>query len=277
MIDNGQPMVWIPEERVGSWMMFIFTMPNSDPVQKYSPNFRKQEDNLAWDSRRQASRILVRLASRTLVRTPSAFLPAKRSFSHKEPFLRPRGSGKLFLVCKMVTRMVRHYDQEKRQSDAALHRDTIRLVLLKAFAKHGAPDFFLRKALASTCSWRKQQGKIRVPRGFQKFLSLLSSNSRTLWWNINWPWVDGVFSSALIWERVYIFRWVVRSSFNLSLRTDRFRVERKATKDGRLSSSHHLTFSVEILTKVNLLMITQFLKKCTATVIGNENKMQFIG
>ena len=39
----------------------------------------------------------VQLASRTHVRTPSAFLPAKRLFTHKEPFLRPRGSGKLFL------------------------------------------------------------------------------------------------------------------------------------------------------------------------------------
>ena len=44
-------------------------------------------------------------------------------------------------VSKMVTRMVRHCDQDERQSDAALHWDTSRLVLLKAFAKHGARDF----------------------------------------------------------------------------------------------------------------------------------------
>ena len=41
----------------------------------------------------------------------------------------------------MVTRMVRHYDQDERQPDAALHWDTTRQVLLKAFAKHGARDF----------------------------------------------------------------------------------------------------------------------------------------
>ena len=40
----------------------------------------------------------------------------------------------------MVTRMVRHYDQDERQSDASMHWDTIRPVLLKAFAKHGARD-----------------------------------------------------------------------------------------------------------------------------------------
>ena len=41
----------------------------------------------------------------------------------------------------MMTRMVRHYDQDERQSDASLHRDATRPVLLKAFAKHGARDF----------------------------------------------------------------------------------------------------------------------------------------
>ena len=46
-----------------------------------------QEENLAWDRRRLASRRLVRamfqvrLASRRFVRTPLAFLPAKRLFS----------------------------------------------------------------------------------------------------------------------------------------------------------------------------------------------------
>ena len=75
-----------------------------------------------------------------------------------------RKSGRLFLpilrveklcpqVSKMVTRMVRHYDQDERQLDAALPGDTIRRVLLKAFAKHGAKSTgFLRKALASTHS-----------------------------------------------------------------------------------------------------------------------------
>ena len=37
--------------------------------------------------------------------------------------------------------MVRHCDQDERQSDAALHWDTIRPVLLKAFAKLGAQNF----------------------------------------------------------------------------------------------------------------------------------------
>ena len=73
------------------------------------------------------------------------------------------------------------------------------------------------------------------------------------------------------------FTEVVFSAFNLSLSTDSFRVERKATMDGRLSSSHHLILLVEIPMKMNTVMIAQSLKKCTITVIGNIIKMPFIG
>ena len=66
-------------------------------------NFKNQkEESPAWHSQILACRRLVRpmlqvrLASRKLVRTLSAFLPARRPFSRIEPFLRTRGSGKLF-------------------------------------------------------------------------------------------------------------------------------------------------------------------------------------
>ena len=55
-------------------------------------------------------------------------------------------------------------------------------------------------------------------------------------------------------------------------------MDMKPTKDGRLSSSHHLTLLVEVLKKKkNLAMILQFLKKRTNTVIENEIKMPCIG
>ena len=62
-----------------------------------------KEENPACHSRRLASRKLVQAmlkvqqATRKVVRTPSTSLPARRLCSHKEPFLRPRGIGKLFL------------------------------------------------------------------------------------------------------------------------------------------------------------------------------------
>ena len=39
-------------------------------------------------------------------------------------------------VPKMVTRMVRHYDQEEREPDGSHLWDTVRLVLLKSFGRH---------------------------------------------------------------------------------------------------------------------------------------------
>ena len=138
-------------------MKSIFPTPNSDPVQNYSLNFEKQkEENLAGDSRIPASRKLVRpmfqviLETRRLVCPPSAFLPAKRPVSRKEPFLPPRGSGKLFLpILRMeepCQKRSPRWLQEwcvitTRQSEAALHWDTIRPVLLKAFANHGTRYF----------------------------------------------------------------------------------------------------------------------------------------
>ena len=53
--------------------------------------------------------------------------------------------------------------------------------------------------------------------------------------------------------------------------------ERKATKDGRPFSSFHLTLVVETPMKKNSVTITQLLKTCTTTVIGNVTRMQFIG
>ena len=44
-------------------------------------------------------------------------------------------------VSMMVTKMLRHYDQDERQTDGSRHWDTIKPVLLKAFAQDGARDF----------------------------------------------------------------------------------------------------------------------------------------
>ena len=68
----------------------IFPMPNSDPVQNYSLNFRKQkEENLAWHSRR--TRIqetgATHVSSETSIKETCA----------DTPFLRPKRSGKLSL------------------------------------------------------------------------------------------------------------------------------------------------------------------------------------
>ena len=124
-------------------------------------------------------------------------------------------------VSKMVTRLVRHYDQDERQPDAAIHGDAIKPVLLKAFAKQGARDF-------SDKEWLRllHQGSSKTRFEYcedsQKFLGVLPSNSRTLWWNNNWPWVDGAHCDFLQLEGVYFITGIVLSASNLSWRMDSF-------------------------------------------------------
>ena len=292
MRQNGHLMLWFPEERVGSWMKFIFPMPNSDPVQNCSLNFRRQEENLAWHSRRRASKRLVRpmfqvrLASRKLVRTPSAFLPAKRPFPHKEPFLRPKGSEQLFLpilrmeLCKhrspkMVTRMVRHNDQDERQSDAALHWDTIRPVLLKSCAKHGARGF------------SDQQWLRLIHQGSSKTRFDCCENSKKTLANFRafqghpggkniWPWV---------WWWSFWFLTIGKSIFfsGCSFCIQSIR-ENGLIPGGKESKGRRQTVFLtplnlfeKIPMKKNPMLITQFFKQCALTVIGNVIKMPFIG
>ena len=140
-------------------MKSIFLMPDSDPVRNYSLNFKDQkEESRAKNRPILASRRLVQPmfqilpATRKLAQTLSAFFLHKRFFQQKEPFLRTMGKWKVIhahspdggdlaiAVSKMVTRIGASYDQDERQSDGSMHWDTIRPVLLKAFAKHGARD-----------------------------------------------------------------------------------------------------------------------------------------
>ena len=64
-------------------------------------------------------------------------------------------------ISKVVTRLVRHHDQEERQSDLAVQWETKRPVLVNAFAKHGARDFSEKHWLRLIPS-TKQQDEVRI-------------------------------------------------------------------------------------------------------------------
>ena len=49
----------------------------------------------------------------------------------------------------MVTKLVRHFDQDERQTDAVVHWDSIRPVLLRAFADKGAHEFSKQERISS--------------------------------------------------------------------------------------------------------------------------------
>ena len=101
---------------------------------------------------------------------------------------------------------------------------------------------------------------------FEQFKHTLVEYQLTLnWW--------GTYEFLTIGQSIS-FPGVVLSASNLSLRTDWFRVEKKATNDGRQSSSHHLILLVETPVKKNPVMITQFLEKVVPHVPKNLRTRQ---
>ena len=223
-----------------------------------------------------------RLASRRLVRTLSAFLPAKRPCSHKEPFPRHKGSGKLFLPSHRMEELCQRSPERLQEwcvitikmkdnvSDSLGHHkasaaESVRKTGRTRFLRQrGGFDSSIKEAA------RRGSSAVRIP----KIPLLTSSNSRTLWWNNNCAWVDGAHSDS---SQLELFTGVVLSASNLSLRTDSFQVERKAREDDRLSSSHHSILSEKIPMKKNPVKITQLTKKYTITAIGNATKKHCIG
>ena len=106
-------------------------MPNSDPVQNYSLNFRKQkEENLAWDSRKTgiqetgAARVTFQTSVKETCADTLSISPSQATFftpgtiptterKWKVTHANSSYGGALSIaVSKMVTRMVRHYDQK---------------------------------------------------------------------------------------------------------------------------------------------------------------------
>ena len=113
------------------------------------------------------------LASGNRRRTLSLLLKDHKT-SRKKPFQRWKESGGSFLLAlhmhenifrqpsqKMVTKLVRHFDQDERQTDAAVHWDSIRPVLWKTLADKGAQEFseqeriqHVRQGSEATCLFR---------------------------------------------------------------------------------------------------------------------------
>ena len=167
------------------------------------------------------------------------------------PFSRRRNLA--IAVSKMVTTVVRHYDQDERQSDGSMHWDTTQLGAVESICKTWRTTV-LRKVLVVPCSWRKQQGKKWVLWGFHKILSLLSSNS---------PWVDGICSNSLPLEKVCLLQ---RLFFQPSIYPGEW-IDSGWTLGDKGRQTVFLT---------QLKIITPFLEKRT-TVIGSEIKMPFAG
>ena len=84
-------------------------------------------------------------------------------------------------ISKFVIRLVRRYDQEERDTDGAVHWNTISPKLMREFGNQGARDFsevnWLQHISAGS-NWTRFEhcGE------FQKHFDVHPCNSRTHWW-----------------------------------------------------------------------------------------------
>ena len=163
--------VMISKKRLGSWMKITFPIPNSDQVQNYSLNFRNLKELCLTKSKtRNQETGAVHVTSPTGIKETcadtSALIPSKRLFYTQRTLLTTKRKWKVnpanssyggalsIVVSKMVTRMVRHYDQDERQSYASFHSDATRPVLLKRSQNmeheisqmHNGFDLFMKEA-----------------------------------------------------------------------------------------------------------------------------------
>ena len=141
----------------------VFPTLDSDPVQKYSMFFFFQKKSEGRQSCLGKSNTSIQeigathvsiytgnkdICAKTLSIPPGqASLFTQRTIPTNErqwkviPANSSYGGALSIQVSKMVTRMVRHYDQDERQSDASMDWDSIRPVLLNSVCKTWSTRF----------------------------------------------------------------------------------------------------------------------------------------
>ena len=143
MIDNGHPC--FDFQRTGSVRGCVFHIPNAElrSSAESLPELQKSEEGKPCLTKSKSSNQKTgafRVASPTSIKETGAdtlVCPSQASFLHKRtssttkrkwtviPANSSYGGALAIAVSKMVTRMVRNYDQDERQSDASLQWDAM--------------------------------------------------------------------------------------------------------------------------------------------------------
>ena len=141
-----------------------------------------------------------------------------------------------------------------------LHWDAIRPVLLQAFAKHGARDF-----------WDQQWIRL-IQEDFVAYFRAIQRHSGGILID---PELMGYILIPHNWKEYF---YHTGSSFSIQsiLENGLIPGGKESHRGDQTVFFTPLNPLVEILKKKSPVMITQFLKKCTSTVIGNIIKMPFI-
>ena len=288
VIQNGRLGFWYPKERVDSWTNRISqnVRHNLTSAELLSEQENAKERKLCLAKSKtgtQETGAASDPSSRKLDADPVSFSLSpvyytKRTIPTKErkwkliPSHSSYTGGSLSTaISQKVTRLVRHYDQEERQSDAAVRWDTIRPKLLRAFADRGARDFsetdWLRhihegsnKTRFEHCEdSKKSLTSFRAIQGHTGGITIAPELIGTSWFH--------TIGKSLC------FTGVVPSTSTPSLRMDSLQEENRASRGDKPSSS----LSGKIQMKKHPVMTSQFPGKCTITAVGNLSRRRLLG
>ena len=174
----------------------------------------------------------------------------------------------------MFTRLVRRYDQEERQSDAAVHWDTIRRKLLKAFAKQGARDF-------SEEDWLRliHEGSSKT-----RFECCEDSQNSLTYFRATQGHSGGITIAPELMEHIVIpYHWkefLFHRSCSFSIQSileNGLNAGGKQNREGRptIFFTPLNPFGENPDEEVPRDDFIQFLRKCTITAVGNVIRMPF--
>ena len=91
--------------------------------------------------------------------------------------------SKTSIISKMVTKMVRHHDQDERDHDGAHHWNTMCPVLLRNFGDQIFISMMYRQRLDWTHAFRQQQDEVRILPKLKKRIGVQSRDPGAYRWD----------------------------------------------------------------------------------------------
>ena len=188
----------------------------------------------------------------------------------------PDGGHLAASVSKMVTTMLRHFDQEERQIDGSRHWDSTNPVLMRAFAHEGAQDFSdkicLRLIHEGSTKKRLEyctdkDGNIYYFRAIQRHSGGIPISPELM----KCSPVPYTWNGAHLPQRKFVDFSIYLGKWNNSRRNGE---GQRST--GSLSNATESFWKTPRGGK-SLILIAQFLKKYLEKLVGNTSKMQYIG
>ena len=113
-----------------------------------------------------------------------------------------RGTDLAMFVSKTVTTMLRHFDQDERETDGSRHWESIKSILVRKFAREGARDFSDETRLQKIFEGSSKK-IVEYSKNEDGIFMLFTSYSRAFWWYSNRAGINGLCINSSNFGKVH--------------------------------------------------------------------------